>query len=80
MEATFKITAAEFDIELFKKIEGWVKDNKQSEIIISIKKEMPSDNVTYFNSVKSAIKELSEGKSKTFSMEELNAYLTGNFS
>ena len=38
MQATFKITAAEFDLSLFKKIQEWVKNNEQSEIIISIKK------------------------------------------
>lgn len=80
MEATFKITAAEFDINLFKKIEVWIKNNNRSEITINIKDEPSSDDTTYFNSLKSAIEELSEGKSKTFSMQELDTYLTSNFS
>lgn len=80
MEATFKITASEFDLSLFKKIEEWVKTNKQSEIIISIKDENVHDNATYFDLLKSSIKELEEGKSITFSMEELEAYLTNKFS
>lgn len=79
MEATFKITASEFDLNLFKKIEEWVKNNKQSEITISIKNESISDNAAYFNSLKLSIEELSESKGKTFSMEELEAYLTDNF-
>jgi len=79
MEATFKITATEFDLNLFKKIEEWVKNNQQSEIIISIKNEVSSGNESYFNSLKSSIEELSKGKSRTFSMEELNTYLTDNF-
>ena len=80
MEATFKITAAEFDLSLFKKIEEWVKANKQSEIIISIKDENAPDNAAYFNSLQSSIQELKAGKSTTFSMEELESYLTNKFS
>lgn len=82
METIFKITATEFNIQLFKKIEDWVKNNKQSEIIISIKNESSSssDNTFYFDSLKSSVEELSNGKSKIFSMEELEAYLTHNFS
>lgn len=79
METTFKIAATEFDIDLFKKIVEWVKNNRESEIIISIKSESSSNDKNYFNSLHTSIKELSEGKSKTFSMEELEAYLTDNF-
>ncbi|MEX8548951.1 MAG: hypothetical protein V5804_15240 [Mucilaginibacter sp.] len=80
MEATFKITAAEFDLSLFKKIEEWVKSNQQSEITISIKDENASENTPYFDSLKSSINELQEGRSTTFSMEELEAYLANKFS
>ncbi|WP_299285708.1 hypothetical protein [uncultured Mucilaginibacter sp.] len=80
MEAIFKTTAAEFDLSLFKKIEELVKSNQQSEITISIKDDVVLDNTAYFNSLRASVKELQEGKSKTFSMEELEAYLKNNFS
>lgn len=79
MEATFKIQAGEFDLSLFEKIQQWVKSNGNSEIIISIRDETNSSSISGYGSLNKSIQELVEGKSKTFTMEELKSYLDKNF-
>lgn len=75
MEATFKIKVNEFDIALFERIQSWIKSNGQSEIFISIK----SESATEADLLSQSIQEVSEGKTKSFSMDELKLYLESNF-
>ncbi|RYY05946.1 MAG: hypothetical protein EOP43_07685 [Sphingobacteriaceae bacterium] len=75
MEATFKIKVNEFDIALFEQIQNWIKSNDQSEITISIKSGSSNDS----GLLNKSIQEISEGKSKSFSMDELKLYLESNF-
>ena len=85
MEALIKVPSSEFNIELFEKIKSFLKNEYSLEVTISIR-EKSSDlflNETqeeYWNRLGKSVKEVEEGKTIIFTMDELDKYLQKTFS
>ncbi len=83
--ALIKVPSSEFNIELFEKIKSFLKNEYSLEVTISIR-EKKSDFVLnesqeeYWNRLNKSVKEVEEGKTVIFSMDELDQYLQQNFS
>ena len=80
MDAVFKVPSSEFNEELFKKIIALVKGTN-SDITIAVKEKdssviAPETNEQFFEKLNKSIEDIELGKGVTFTMEELNDFIT----
>ncbi len=83
MNALFKISASEFNHNLFLKLKDLLGQATDSEIIISIKEKKDSkpdaDGHSYLDSLDKSINEMNKGDFVSFSMEEFELYVAKQF-
>ncbi|CAN5361771.1 hypothetical protein BH11BAC3_BH11BAC3_06690 [soil metagenome] len=79
MDAVFKVPSSEFNEELFKKILALVKGTN-SDITIAVKEKSnvlsPETNDQFFEKLNKSIEDIELGKGVTFTMEELNDFIS----
>jgi hypothetical protein len=85
METLIRVRPDEVKMDLLEKISRLVRDDKDAEILIHVRQAVPSNlaeesTADYFIQLNKSIKEMKEGKTVSFSMDEFQAYVENNFS
>ncbi|MBL7732181.1 MAG: hypothetical protein JNM88_13460 [Chitinophagaceae bacterium] len=83
MEAVIKISAKEFDKNLFEKIRSLLQTTHAAELTISIRTGTPQlleeSQAEYWKGVEKAAADINEGKGIVFTMDEFEEYVRRNF-
>lgn len=77
MDALIKVSAAEFNEDLFNKIKSLIKSVGNAEITIAVSEvsKRTESEAEYWNRLNNAITDIEQGKGITFTMEGLTEYL-----
>lgn len=85
MEAIIRVKPSELKMELLERISRLVEHNEDSDIFIHVMQTNASDTTEknpadYYAKLTRSISEMEEGKTTSFTMDELRTYIEHNFS